>query len=222
MKSFINKHENHGGNVPNDFLDFSISVNPYKPPFMDALFETAKQQSGQYPYYEELDEELSALNGFESILTAGTTESLYLLFMAFNGRVVVPRYAYGEYTRTAHLFKRIVIRSEQPGKVAKSGDLVFFCNPESPKGNFHPEQEIRDFVNTCLSKNAIPIIDDAFVDFVEEHKPRIYDGAIHLRTFTKVYGLPGIRVGFFFDPYGEMKKNRMPWSLGGIGKSFIR
>jgi len=52
-------------------------------------------------------------------------------------------------------------------------------------------------------------------------KHYVYDGAIHLRTYTKSYGLPGIRIGYFLDPYGKMRNVKMPWSIGAIGKAFI-
>ena len=214
-------HEKHGGNVPTDFLDFSISVNPYKPPFTKKLFEEAEKISDKYIYYEELDRELSMFTNVTSHLTAGTTETLYLLFMAFEGRCLVPQYSYGEYIRTAEIFNREVLRHEHPHTLAEKGDLVFLCNPDSPRGILYDDTYVENFIHTCLSKNAIPVIDDAFADFVEDFEPRFYDGTIHLRTFTKIYGLPGIRVGYFYDPYNRMKAFRMPWSLGSVGKAFV-
>jgi histidinol-phosphate aminotransferase len=214
-------HEKHGGNVPKDFLDFSISVNPYKPPFTDRIFTEAEKISDKYIYYEELDTELSSLIGEKCCLTAGTTESLYLLFMAFSGRCIVPEYCYGEYTRTADVFNRKILKHEHPHTIADKGDIVILCNPESPRGFFYDDGYVEDFVQTCLKRNAIPVIDDAFIDFVENHTPRFYEGAIHLRTFTKIYGLPGIRAGYFHDPYHRLMHYRMPWSLGSIGKAFM-
>lgn len=221
MNQIKQTHEKHGGNVPADFLDFSISVNPYKPPFTKKIFEEAEKISGKYIYYEELDHELSRFTGVTSHLTAGTTETLYLLFMAFEGRCLIPQYCYGEYTRTAEIFNREALRQEHPHRIAKKNDIVFLCNPDSPRGVLYDQNYVENFVQTCLKKGAIPVIDDAFADFVEDFEPQFYDGAIHLRTFTKIYGLPGIRVGYFYDPYNRMKTFRMPWSLGSIGKSFV-
>jgi len=210
----------HGGMVNEDTLDFSISVNPYKPDFLEKMYERADSLSSKYIYYEELDEEFSKRLDVKCKLCAGTTESLYLLFMAFDGNVLLPEHCYGEYSRTAAIFNRKFSNHANPSETAQAGDLVFLCNPESPTGYFHDEKYVSSFVKTCLAKNAIPVIDDAFIDFVENHEARIYEGAIHLRTFTKIYGLPGIRVGYFIDPYGRLENYRMPWSLGSIGKSF--
>ncbi|HOO33312.1 MAG TPA: aminotransferase class I/II-fold pyridoxal phosphate-dependent enzyme [Thermotogota bacterium] len=214
-------YEKHGGNVPADFLDFSISVNPYRPPFTKRIFDEAKKISDKYIYYEELDNELSTMIGETCHLTAGTTETLYLLFMAFPGRCIVQQHCYGEYTRTAEIFNRPVLRHEHPHHIAEEGDLVFLCNPDSPMGTFYDKDYVTGFVKTCLMKKAIPVIDDAFADFVEDHEAVFYDGAVHLRTFTKIYGLPGIRVGYFHDPYQRLKHYRMPWSLGSTGKAFV-
>lgn len=210
----------HGGNVDEDVLDFSISVNPYKPDFTEEIYARAGRISDRYIYYDDLDEKLSGKIGSECRLCAGTTESLYLLFMAFDGNVLLPDHCYGEYSRTAAIFNRKFLNHRNPSEIAGAGDLVFLCNPESPTGYFYDGEYVSEFVKTCLKKNAVPVIDDAFIDFVENHEPVIYDGAVHLRTFTKIYGLPGIRTAYFVDPYGRLEKFRIPWSLGAIGKAF--
>lgn len=177
-------------------------------------------------YYEEVEKTLSNKIKVNTTLTAGTTESLYLLFSTFEGDLHIKDTAYGEYKRVAKIFNKKVFNSKDPLKTLKKGDLIILNNPENPTGKYYSKQFVEDFVYKVLKKGGIPVIDDAFMDFVENIEDNwefthTYENTIHLRTYTKSYGLPGIRVGYFIDPYNKMKKARLPWSLGAIGVSFV-
>ncbi|BBE30819.1 aminotransferase [Tepiditoga spiralis] len=216
----------HGGNVPLSWIDFSISVNPYKPNFLNSILNNSEKYVDKYLYYEELEEKLSNKLNVNAKLTAGTTESLYLLFSVFKGNLHIKDTSYGEYERVAKIFNKKIYKSKDPLKTLKKNDLIILNNPENPTGKYYSKDYVKDFIHKVLKKGGIPIIDDAFMDFVENiednwETTHTYENTIHLRTYTKSYGLPGIRVGYFIDPYNKMKKVKMPWSLGAIGVSFM-
>ncbi|HOC07709.1 MAG TPA: histidinol-phosphate transaminase, partial [Candidatus Woesebacteria bacterium] len=76
--------------------------------------------------------------------------------------------------------------------------LIFLCNPNNPTGAVLPQQAILDFLD-CVPKNVLLVVDEANIEFagesvISEIKNR--DNLLVLRTFSKGFGLAGLRVGF--------------------------
>jgi len=217
----------HGGAREEGLLDFSASLNPYPPEWLDEMFERAKEISNRYPYYEGLEEELAELVGELLTLTAGITEALYLLgILALRGKkVIIPEHTYGEYERVARIFgARVVKGPNEPEKIAElveRNSVVFFCNPNNPDGKFYSVRELEPLIDAVEDKGALLVLDEAFIDFVK--KPESPEGGniVKLRTFTKSYGLPGIRVGYVVGFEDAFKSVRMPWSIGSTGVAFL-
>jgi histidinol-phosphate aminotransferase len=88
-------------------------------------------------------------------------------------------------------------------KADASTGLVYICNPNNPTASITPRAEIEDFLRK-LPRTAIVLIDEAYHHFVPPtasyasfiDKPVDDDRLIVARTFSKVYGLAGIRVGY--------------------------
>lgn len=90
-------------------------------------------------------------------------------------------------------------------KAAVGSGLVFLCNPNNPTGTAHPRSAVREFVATVhrTSPETTILIDEAYVDFADlggygSMIPDAVDDP-HLlvtRTFSKVFGLAGLRVGY--------------------------
>ena len=86
-------------------------------------------------------------------------------------------------------------------KVNRKTKLVFICNPNNPTGTIITHDALDDFL-ARLPDHVIVILDEAYADFVEHpHYPNgleYVDGhpVIVLRTFSKVYGLAGLRIGY--------------------------
>ncbi len=75
--------------------------------------------------------------------------------------------------------------------------LVYICNPNNPTGNLMPVEEVLDVVRCC--KDSIVVVDEAYAEFCDETViPYIneFENLIVLRTFSKAYGLAGIRCGY--------------------------
>ncbi|WP_297502020.1 aminotransferase class I/II-fold pyridoxal phosphate-dependent enzyme [Thermococcus sp.] len=217
----------HGGSREEGLLDFSASLNPYPPEWLDEMFERAREISGRYPYYERLEEGLSELVGGEITVTAGITEALYLIgILALRGRrVIIPRHTYGEYERAARIFGGKVIKGpNEPEKMAElveKNSVVFFCNPNNPDGRFYRVRELKPLLDAVEDKKALLVIDEAFIDFVKKHESPEGENIVKLRTFTKSYGLPGIRVGYVVGFSRAFRSVRMPWGVGSTGLAFL-
>ena len=191
------------------------------------MFERSKEISNRYPYYEKLESELEELVGEPLTVTAGNTEALYLIgILALRGRkVVIPRHTYGEYERVARIFGAEVIKGpNEPEKLAElveRNSVVFFCNPNNPDGRFYRVRELRPLLDAVEDRKALLVLDEAFIDFVKNAESPEGENVVKLRTFTKSYGLPGIRVGYvlgFKEAFGSV---RMPWGIGSTGVAFL-
>lgn len=217
----------HGGSREEGLLDFSASLNPYPPEWLDEMFERAKELSNRYTYYERLEEDLSELIGEPLTVTAGITEALYLIgILALRGRkVVIPRHTYGEYERVSRIFgARIVKGPNEPEKLAElveKDSVVFFCNPNNPDGRFYRVKELKPLIDAVEDSKALLVLDEAFIDFVKDAESPEGENLVKLRTFTKSYGLPGIRVGYVLGFPEAFKSVRMPWSIGSTGVAFL-
>jgi histidinol-phosphate aminotransferase len=86
-------------------------------------------------------------------------------------------------------------------KVNRKTKLVFICNPNNPTGTTIPQESFDRFLSK-LPGRVIVILDEAYADFVEDpHSPNGLDylrdqQVILLRTFSKLYGLAGLRIGY--------------------------
>jgi histidinol-phosphate aminotransferase len=86
--------------------------------------------------------------------------------------------------------------------VNKKTRLIFLCNPNNPTGTFLPLDRIRDFMQK-LPINILVVLDEAYAEYVDDPD---YAGSLELqakhpnlavlRTFSKVYGLAGLRIGY--------------------------
>ncbi|MBB6327969.1 histidinol-phosphate aminotransferase [Algoriphagus iocasae] len=87
-------------------------------------------------------------------------------------------------------------------RVSPKTKLVFLCNPNNPTGKLLPAAQVRDFCDS-LSKKAIVFSDEAYYDYITEpNYPSMVElvkegkNVIVSKTFSKVYGLAGIRLGY--------------------------
>ncbi|ACS33047.1 Histidinol-phosphate aminotransferase (hisC) [Thermococcus gammatolerans EJ3] len=217
----------HGGAREEGLLDFSASLNPYPPGWLDEMFKRAKEISNRYPYYERLEEELEGLVGEPLIITAGITEALYLLgILALRGKkAIIPEHTYGEYERVSWIFgARVVKGPNEPEKLAElveRNSVVFFCNPNNPDGRFYSVRELKPLLDAVEDRGALLVLDEAFIDFVKKPDSPKGENIVKLRTFTKSYGLPGVRVGYVLGFEEAFRSVRMPWSIGSTGVAFL-
>jgi histidinol-phosphate aminotransferase len=78
---------------------------------------------------------------------------------------------------------------------ATRAKLLFLCSPNNPTGNLIPEALLREI----LEKEAIVILDEAYAEFAGTsfaHLVKHHENLIVLRTFSKAFGLAGLRVGY--------------------------
>ena len=85
--------------------------------------------------------------------------------------------------------------------------LLYVCTPNNPTGGLVRRAELEAFIND-LPARVLPIIDEAYFEYVDHpdypdpvRVMRAYDRpAVVLRTFSKIYGLAGLRIGYAIAP----------------------
>ncbi|MGA8041221.1 MAG: pyridoxal phosphate-dependent aminotransferase [Terracidiphilus sp.] len=91
-----------------------------------------------------------------------------------------------------HDIKAMLAASPTPG-------VIYICNPNNPTGTITPHEQIEYAVNNA-PKDTIILIDEAYIHFCDEpsalHFVKEGKNVIVLRTFSKIYGMAGIRMGF--------------------------
>lgn len=99
--------------------------------------------------------------------------------------------------------------------------LIFICNPNNPTGTIVHQSEVRSFLSS-LPKEILVIFDEAYAEYVgdsnfPESVQLLKEGAslIMLRTFSKIYGLAGLRIGYGIghpDVIDYMNRVRQPFN----------
>ncbi|MGE5357581.1 MAG: pyridoxal phosphate-dependent aminotransferase [Bacteroidales bacterium] len=115
-------------------------------------------------------------------------------------------------------------------KASESG-LVFVCNPNNPTGSVHGGKTIADVIARIrkASPSTIVLVDEAYHEYVDDAS---YESALPLalefpqvvvsRTFSKVYGMAGLRVGYAIGRPETLEK-MSGWRLGnGLNMLGIR
>src|SRR5215471_6400504 len=101
--------------------------------------------------------------------------------------------------------------------------LVYICNPNNPTGNLTPRADLEDFIRK-LPRNTRVLMDEAYHDFVPAgpdyasflDRPMDDERVIVARTFSKIYGLAGMRLGYGVAgraTAAELRKQRLQDSL---------
>lgn len=94
-------------------------------------------------------------------------------------------------------------REDLPALVARAAEtgarLIYFSNPDNPMGSWHDSAAVADAI-AQVREGCVLILDEAYADFAEAPvSPPIDPGdtrVIRMRTFSKAYGLAGLRVGY--------------------------
>lgn len=92
--------------------------------------------------------------------------------------------------------------------IESNAKVVYLANPDNPSGTFHSRSAIESFLGQ-LPEDLLILLDEAYIEFVESFDlsdPRL----IRLRTFSKAYGLAGMRVAYAMgDPATIQPLNRI-------------
>jgi histidinol-phosphate aminotransferase len=106
--------------------------------------------------------------------------------------------------------------------------VVFICNPNNPTGSVLSMDEVRDFLDR-IPEDIIVALDEAYIEFVSDEKAANgldllpdYPLLFVLRTFSKLYGLAGLRIGYGFASeklINYINRVRQPFNAGTLAQA---
>lgn len=236
------------GVSPEDILDFSASINPLGIPatVRDAV-QNALVQAVHYPDSEAtaLRQALALHHGLapeQFCVGNGSTELIYLLpRLPEGGRkralLIAPTFSeYGYALQQAGWEVAQLVLSDDDGFVLplaalaerlRSGcDLLFFCNPGNPTGRLYLRDEVAAVADLCRKEGTFLVVDEAFMDFCEDESAKHLVAAggagVVLRSMTKFWALPGLRLGYAMASAAvtaRLAAIRPPWSVNHLAQA---
>jgi histidinol-phosphate aminotransferase len=105
--------------------------------------------------------------------------------------------------------------------------IVYLANPNNPTGTIFSKHEFDDFYRH-VPERVLIILDEAYFEYAQDN-PRYpdsmhyrYDNVITLRTFSKIYGLAGVRIGYGFahqDLIRNLLKVKLPFEPSSVAQA---
>jgi histidinol-phosphate aminotransferase len=187
--------------------------------FLDANENPFDTDLNRYPdpYQSRLKSKISQIKGIPAdqiVLGNGSDEIIDLLIRLFckpdQDNIMTFPPTYGMYKVLADLnavqVKQVFLdqdfqldAEEALKQTSEFTKIIFVCTPNNPSGNTIKKQEI---IKLLENFNGIVIIDEAYIDFSNEGSClkllENYQNLVIMQTFSKAYGLAGIRLGMCF------------------------
>lgn len=228
--------------------DFSSNVNPLGPPErLDEYIAEASRDMINYPddHCRELKEAISQRFGVpvtNIMVGAGSAELIRLfpeVFVRQGDKVIMPRPTFSEYGFACQLMGAKMVDlplPEDDGFHPDIGDLisamgpgskaVFLCNPNNPTARMVSKKEVMEVVEEAGRKDVMVFLDETLLELSEKERDVTcvgevegHDNMFLIRSFTKTFAMPGLRIGYGFGSKGVvryMDAARLSWNVGTI------
>ena len=240
----------HGGKIPvknsdHNIIDFSSNITPLGIPNSVKLI--IKKNLDKIQFYPDPKSEnvISSLEKYTHlsksniIVGNGAIEILYNFCFAFlskTTKVLIHVPTFQEYETAVKLsnckisyFKSLNLSTNIDSfisQIPKSG-CVFLCNPNNPTGELLSKKELLSIIIVAKKLKTIVFIDECFIELVPKSNESVmsyvkkYDNLFILRSLTKSFGLPGLRIGYACGSQQIIKilqKIKIPWSVNSLAQ----
>ena len=110
-------------------------------------------------------------------------------------------------------------------RVAGGAGLVFLCNPNNPTAMAHSLADVSAFISRVKSSSpdTAILVDEAYIDYASDTTVETaaaqtlqYDDVFIARTFSKAYGMAGLRIGYAAGRPATLAKLNAAWGLGDV------
>jgi L-threonine-O-3-phosphate decarboxylase len=239
----LNKLAELAGRHQDEILDFSANINPLGPP--ESLRSVLCRNIDQLSHYPdpdaaELTKKLAVQFNVAQeriVLGNGSTEILYALPRVLNRRramLPVPSYIdYATASRHAGLtIAECMLQAEDNFSIdwqalaglLRGDEIVFIGQPNNPTGHLADTERLLELVRS--HPLSFFVIDESFADFVDGYQSPVSGESlanlITVRSLTKFYAIPGLRLGFGIVPAGQASQVRdriLPWSVNTLAQA---
>lgn len=175
------------------------------------------------------------------ILGNGSNEIIEFVghaYMAPGVDVVVSQYCFAVYPLVTKLFgaNLISVPAQNYGHdltamlkaITPNTRVVFVANPNNPTGTLASKEALRQFVD-AIPENVLLALDEAYIEFLDDPADfvaEIRDGkrqnVVIMRTFSKIFGLAGLRLGYGIahpELISAFEKIRQPFNINAIAQA---
>ncbi len=253
-KKFWLFHRRYGGfwRFPK-LLDYCYLVNPFFPTArmkdeMRANFDTLLQNypSGMYvnsllaaKYFKVSQEHIVVGNGAAELIKSVTekfynckTGIIYPTFDEYPNRLpeqnIVPYIvSTSDFRYTADDIMEFYANSDI--------SLLTLVNPDNPSGNYIPKADVLRLARWCKERGIRLLVDESFVDFTDGHEQNTiiddsilteYENLIVMKSISKSYGVPGLRLGILATADCEMishiKRDVSIWNINSFAEFYLQ
>ena len=240
----------HGGDIyQNEIeLDFSVNINPFgMPEKVKEAMQESLELCENYPdiHHAKLIEKIGAHYHIpeEHILCGnGASELFVAVVHAIKpGKIVIPVPSFYGYEKAANVTEAEVSYYEMKERdgfcltevflqeLQEDVDLLFLANPNNPVGNTIEDVLLEKICDRCRKKKITVVIDECFLEFTrkrgffETHSIQEYPNVIVVKAFTKLYAIPGVRLGFLFcgsqNKAGQIFNQLPEWNISIIAEA---
>ena len=232
-----------------EILDFSSSVNPLGP--SEKALEAAKNSFKEIPTYPDsnsnelrqaIADHFDGLSKGNVVVGNGSTELMYLFaetFMKKGDTAVIPAPTFGEYEsavrktgetpKFVRLDKNFNVDADVFAREMVGAKIVFLCNPNNPTSILIPTETLTGIIEEALEQDSLVFLDEDFLEFVENEKAlsminkiKAYPNLFILRSFTKIFGLTGLRVGYGIaseEIINVLLCAKIPWNVNCLAQA---
>ena len=228
--------------LPSKIIDASASLVPFKPPrvLIDSLNEEIKNLGFRYYPERNLSDLKEIIGKFHEIspdnILPGNGASELITWAGYEaskfGLSCIPSPGFVDYERSLNCWNSNFIHYELPKNwnnifpqtfpFNPKGDVIWITNPHNPTGQLWEKNSLE----TVIKKYKLVICDEAFLSltpFGEEESliplTKKYDNLLVLRSLTKIFNIPGLRLGYVIGSEKKLKQwmiNRDPWPLNSF------
>lgn len=230
--------------------DFCYLVNPYFPPkkMLDQLRYFFDTLLTQYPSGMNVQKLLAGkmyhLDEEQILVGNGAAELINTLGRLLKGKVAVSVPAFNEYIRCFVNCELTQIEArdddyqlnkEKLMNAAGNCDAIMIINPDNPSGGFLVCEDMMEILDYCKLNHTICVVDESFIDFAEQDKRYTlleesilekYPNLIVIKSISKSYGVPGLRLGVMASSNLQIMnqaREALPiWNINSFAEYFFQ
>jgi threonine-phosphate decarboxylase len=229
-------------------VDFSSNLNVFAPSIPSAAWDQWAAECTRYPEpgAGTVRQKLADIYQLDSdyvVPTAGAIEGLYLTARLFSGSSIgIVEPGFSDYSRSFESvdcqLQHIILPPDlwyapahKWAYLLEPFDVVVLGNPNNPTGSMQPRSELRQIFEMEWRRPKHWIVDEAFMEFAADHDDQTllsvintFPSLIVLRSLTKSWRIPGLRLGFLATagPVERLRKMQPPWSINAVSQAWAK
>ncbi len=231
------------GYVPGEIVDFSANINPLglhrdiEKIILQNINLVPHYPDPEYGYLRRAIGESHSIPGEFIVPGNGATETIFLYCRSRKPKrslIIAPTFS--EYERALREIDSEIVFHELKeeknfvpdfqeimDKLDNSFELIVICNPNNPTGVLYHREELLALAQKAEATGTDLMVDESFLQFREDCEdktlisPTLPTNIFILRSMTKIFAIPGLRVGYAISSNRELNRKmqniREPWTI---------